>query len=100
MEELRPVLADRVRAQPCQPAPARTPTIFVVETAGGVRLTDDGRKTVLVAWQNRKREEATPIRSWGEKAPPRPVRQPSQAQMLARSRLRGDLDGYPAFIWK
>jgi len=96
MEELRPVLADRV-ALSLVNRRQLAPDDFVVETAGGVRLTDDGRKTVLVAWQNRKREEAThPF--LGEKAP-LGLFASFQAQMLARH-LRGDLDGYPAFIWK
>ena len=58
MEELRPVLADRLvlsLVNRRQLAPAD----FIVEAAGGVRLTDDARKRVLVAWQERKRDELT-----------------------------------------
>ena len=70
---------------------------FVVEEAGGVRLTDAARKQVLVAWQERKREELRhPF--LGETAPLGLVAH-LQAQLLARH-LRSDLDGYPAFIWK
>ncbi len=70
---------------------------FVVEEAGGVRLTDPARKAVLIAWQERKRDSLRhPFLS--ETAPLGLV--PAlQAQLLAR-RLRGDLDGYPAFFWK
>lgn len=73
------------------------PGDFKVEDAGGVRLTDEARKRVLVAWQERKREELThPFLN--EKMPLGLVAH-AQAQLLARH-LRGDIDGYPGFIWK
>ena len=73
------------------------PGDFIVEEAGGVRLTDDARKRVLVAWQERKREELRhPF--IGEAASLGLVAH-LQAQLLARH-LRGDIDGYPAFVWK
>lgn len=64
---------------------------------GSVLMTDDMRKTVLTAWQDRKRE---PIMhpylkekvEWG-------LIPYVQAMLLARY-LRGDLDGYPPFLWK
>lgn len=96
MEELRPVLADRLALSLVN----RRQLVagdFVVEEAGGVRLTDDARRTVLVAWQERKREELRhPF--LGETVPLGLVAN-IQAQLLARH-LRGDLDGYPAFIWR
>ena len=70
---------------------------FVMEEAGGVRLTDDARKRVLVAWQERKRDELRhPF--LGEQMPLGLVAH-VQAQLLARH-LRGDLDGYPGFVWR
>ncbi|MEQ8966959.1 MAG: type I-C CRISPR-associated endonuclease Cas1c [Azospirillaceae bacterium] len=96
MEEMRPVLADRVTLSLINRRQVAAED-FVVESSGGVRLTDEGRKTVLVAWQERKREEAThPF--VGEKAP-LGLFADLQAQLLARH-LRGDLDGYPAFVWR
>lgn len=96
MEELRPVLADRLALSLINRGQLKADD-FVVEEAGAVRLTDAARKTVLVAWQERKRDELThPF--LGEKAPLGLVAH-LQAQLLAR-RLRGDLDGYPAFIWR
>jgi CRISPR-associated protein Cas1 len=96
MEELRPVLADRLALSLINRRQL-TADDFVVEEAGGVRLTDAARKQVLVAWQERKREELRhPF--LGEVAPLGLVAH-IQAQLLARH-LRGDLDGYPAFIWK
>ena len=96
MEELRPVLADRLALSLINRRQL-TAADFVVEEAGGVRLTDAARKQVLVAWQERKREELRhPF--LGETAPLGLVAH-LQAQLLARH-LRSDLDGYPAFIWK
>lgn len=96
MEELRPVLADRLALSLINRGQLR-PDDFVVEEAGTVRLTDAARKVVLVAWQERKRDELVhPF--LGEKAPLGLVAH-LQAQLLAR-RLRGDLDGYPAFLWR
>lgn len=96
MEELRPVLADRLALSLVNRRQLGADD-FVVEEAGGVRLTDAARKRVLVAWQERKREELRhPF--LGETAPLGLVAH-LQAQLLARH-LRGDLDGYPAFVWK
>jgi CRISPR-associated protein Cas1 len=96
MEELRPVLADRLALSLVnrEQLSARD---FILEDAGAVRLTDDARKRVLVAWQERKRDELRhPF--LGETAPLGLLAN-LQAQLLARH-LRGDLDGYPGFIWK
>lgn len=96
MEELRPVLADRLAMNLVNRGQLSADD-FVVEEAGGVRLTDDARKRVLIAWQERKRNELRhPF--LGETAPLGLVAH-LQAQLLARH-LRGDLDGYPGFIWK
>ena len=96
MEELRPVLADRLALSLINRGQLRVDD-FVVEEAGAVRLTETARKAVLVAWQERKRDELThPF--LGEKAPLGLVAH-LQAQLLART-LRGDLDGYPAFVWR
>jgi CRISPR-associated protein Cas1 len=60
-------------------------------------MDDATRKTVLVAFQKRKQEE---IRHpfLGEKTTVGLLLH-LQARLLARY-LRGDLDGYPPFIWK
>jgi len=96
MEELRPVLADRLALSLVNRSQLKAED-FEVEEAGAVRLSDDARRAVLVAWQERKRDELVhPF--LGEKAPLGLVPH-LQAQLLART-LRGDLDGYPAFIWR
>jgi len=96
MEEMRPVLADRLALSLINRQQIRAED-FVVEDAGGVRLKDNARKAIIVAWQERKRETVRhPF--LGEPAP-LGLFAHLQAQLLARH-LRGDLDGYPAFIWK
>lgn len=96
MEELRPVLADRLTLSLINRGQVRADD-FIVEEAGGVRLTDEGRKRVLVAWQERKREEAR--HPFFEETTSIGLFPYLQAQLLARH-LRGELDGYPALIWK
>ncbi|HDQ99805.1 MAG TPA: type I-C CRISPR-associated endonuclease Cas1 [candidate division WOR-3 bacterium] len=96
MEELRPVLADRVALALVNLQQVKADGFRKTET-GAVMMDDKTRKAVLVAWQKRKADE---------------VRHPfldekmafglvpyAQALLLARH-LRGDLDGYPAFFWK
>jgi CRISPR-associated protein Cas1 len=96
MEELRPVLADRLMLSLVNRRQVVADD-FVVEEAGGVRLTDEARKRVLVAWQERKREELR--HPFLNETAPLGLLASVQAQLLARH-LRDDLDGYPAFIWK
>lgn len=96
MEELRPVLADRL-ALSLVNRRQLTADDFVVEEAGGVRLVEAARGRVLVAWQERKRDELR--HPFLDETMPFGLVAQAQAQMLARH-LRGDLDGYPAFIWK
>ena len=64
---------------------------------GAVLLSDDARKTVLVAYQERKREQLQHA-FLGEKVDIGLLPY-LQAQLLARH-LRGDLDAYPPFLWK
>lgn len=96
MEELRPVLADRLALSMINRRQLDADD-FIVEEAGGVTLKDDARRRVLVAWQDRKKET---IRHpfLGETIPLGLIAH-VQAQLLARH-LRGDLDGYPPFVWR
>lgn len=96
IEEFRPVIADRLALSLVnrRQLAARD---FVVDEGGAVMLTDDARKAVLTAWTERKKEELRhPF--LGETMTLGLVPH-VQAQLLARH-LRGDLDGYPPFIWK
>jgi CRISP-associated protein Cas1 len=90
MEEFRPLIADRLvftmlNRQELQPAH------FEHLPGGAVRLTDDGRRTVLTAWQHAR------AREWPHRQLRRPVTAALlpivQARLLARH-LRGDTDAY------
>lgn len=96
IEELRPVLADRLALSLINRRQIDADD-FETAVSGAVSLTERARKTVLVAYQERKRDELKhPF--LGEKTTVGLV--PFlQANMLARC-LRGDLDAYPPFVWK
>ena len=96
MEELRPVLADRT-ALALLNRRQLAGSDFETRENGAVFLREASRKKVLVEWQERKREELVhPYLqekvTWG-------LVPHLQARLLARH-LRGDLDAYPAFLWK
>ncbi len=96
MEEMRAPLADRLALTLINRRQLAADD-FIMEEAGAVRLTDAARKRVLVAWQERKREELR--HPFLDETIPWGLLPSVQAQLLARH-LRGDLDGYPAFIWR
>ncbi|MDE0612440.1 MAG: type I-C CRISPR-associated endonuclease Cas1c [Gammaproteobacteria bacterium] len=96
MEEFRAPLADRL----CLSLINRKQLglkDFRREETGGVFLRDNARKTVLTAWRERKRVPL--IHPFLDEKIPFGLFTYVQAQLLARY-LRGDLDGYPAFVWK
>ena len=96
MEELRPVLVDRLALSLINRRQLRARD-FDRSDSGAVLLTDEARKTVLTAWQERKREERQ--HAFLEEKAPLGLVPYLQAQMLARH-LRGDLDAYPPWFWK
>ncbi len=96
MEELRPYLADRL-ALSLVNRQQITGNGFRMAETGAVMMDDDTRKIVLVTYQKRKQDEIQhPF--LGEKIAIGLVPH-MQALILARH-LRGDLDGYPPFLWK
>jgi CRISPR-associated protein Cas1 len=96
MEELRSFLSDRLALSLINLQQIR-PTGFTRNESGGVVMDDDTRKVVLTAYQKRKQEEILhPF--LGEKTTVGLLPH-LQAALLARC-LRGDLDGYPPFLWK
>jgi CRISPR-associated protein Cas1 len=96
MEEFRPVLADRL-ALSLVNLKQITGEGFQKTESGGVLMDDVTRKDVIVAYQNRKQEEVShPF--LGEKIAIG-LLPFAQALLLARH-IRGDLDGYPPFIWR
>jgi CRISP-associated protein Cas1 len=96
MEELRPFLADRVVLSLINLRKINK-NGFKKTDSGAVVMTDETRKEVLVTYQNRKQEEIMhPF--IGEKVAVGMLFH-VQALLFARF-LRGELDGYPPFIWK
>ncbi len=96
MEELRSVYADRFVISLINKREVNAEG-FTQKENGAVIMDDDTRKTILKAWQSRKQEKIThPFLqekiAWG-------LVPYAQAMLLARF-IRGDLDGYPPFMWK
>ncbi|NQT19231.1 MAG: type I-C CRISPR-associated endonuclease Cas1 [Planctomycetes bacterium] len=96
MEELRPILADRLVLSLVNLRQVSGKGFTRGET-GGVLMNDATRKTVLVAYQERKKDELEHPFA-GERVTIGLLPH-IQARLLARH-IRGDLDGYPPFIWK
>lgn len=96
MEELRPVLADRLALSLLNRRQLRARD-FDLRDGGAVWLGDEGRKTVLTAWVERKKEERR--HPFLDEVAPLGLVPHLQAQLMARH-LRGDLDAYPPWLWK
>lgn len=96
MEELRPVLADRRALSLINRRQLRA-SDFDAREGGAVLLGTEARRTVLAAWQERKKEERR--HPFLEEKAPLGLVPYLQAQMLARH-LRGDIDAYPPWFWK
>lgn len=95
MEELRPMLADRlaltlVNRRQVEPAG------FVAKESGGIIMDDQTRKKVLTAWQTHKQEE---IRHPFLDEKIRLGLVPYAQSLLLARHVRGDIDDYPPFIW-
>jgi CRISPR-associated protein Cas1 len=96
VEEFRSVIADRL-ALTLINRRQLTEADFEERLGGAVSLTAKGRRTVLTAFQQRKKEEMThPV--LGERTP-FGLLPHVQARLLARF-LRGDLEAYPAFLYR
>ncbi len=64
---------------------------------GAVFLNDDGKKIFLSAWESYKQTEI--LHPFIKEKVSKGILPYVQAQLLARH-IRGDLDGYPVFLWK
>jgi CRISPR-associated protein Cas1 len=96
VEEFRAFLADRLVLSLINRRQVQAHG-FVASESGGVVMDDDTRKTVLVAYQERKHEEITHA-FLGEVTT---IGMLIHLQALLLSRfLRGDLDDYPPFVWR
>lgn len=96
MEEFRAFLADRTAISLFNRRQIQS-TDFRTENSGGVFLKDDARKTVLIAWQERKQDEIT--HPFLEEKITVGLVPHIQARLLSRY-LRDDLDAYPPFLIK
>jgi CRISPR-associated protein Cas1 len=96
MEEFRAPLADRL-ALTLLNRKQITARDFEREESGGVFIKEESRKTILNAWQERKK--GTIIHPFLKEKTTIGLLLNLQAIMLARY-LRGDIDCYPPFILK
>jgi CRISPR-associated protein Cas1 len=96
MEELRPVLADRLALSMINRRQI-SPAGFRTTESGAVLMNDDTRKEILVAYQTRKQDTIT--HPFLDEEIHLGLVPHAQALLLARH-LRGELDGYPPFLWK
>ena len=96
MEEFRPFFADRLVLSLINLRQVQHKGFKKTE-AGSVVMNDETRKVLLVAYQERKQEEI--LHPFLEEKVSIGMLFHVQALFLARC-LRGDLDGYPPFIWK
>ena len=96
IEEFRPILADRLvlslinRQQVAGEG-------FTKAESGAVMMDAATRRVVLEAWQKRKQDEVR--HPFLDEAAPLGLFPYLQALLLARH-VRGDLDAYPALVWK
>ncbi len=96
MEELRSPLADRLvltllnRRQ-------LNPDDFIISPTGAVTMTDEARRKVLTAWQERKKE--TLEHPYLQEKITLGLIPHIQARLLAQH-IRGALDAYPPMLWK
>ena len=96
MEELRPLLGDRLVLSLVNRQQVRGEA-FRPSESGAVFMDDDTRKPVITAYQQRKQEELQ--HPFLQEKIALGLLPHAQALLLARY-LRGDLDGYPPYMWK
>ncbi|MEE9394135.1 MAG: type I-C CRISPR-associated endonuclease Cas1c [Planctomycetota bacterium] len=94
MEELRPIMVDRVALSLINRRQIKI-TGFKVEEAGGIHMDDKTRKKLLIAYQERK-DEVLVHPFLGEKISSGLISH-IQARLAARY-IRGELDAYPAYF--
>lgn len=96
MEEFRPFMADRLTLSLINLGQVTSKDFFKKDN-GAVYMTDEGRKTVLMAYQKKKQDEI--FHPFIEEKVR--VGQLFYIQALLMNRfMRNDLDGYPPFFWR
>lgn len=96
MEEFRPMLADRLVLSLINRQQVRGDG-FEEKGDGGIWMKTEARKTLLENWQKRKQEQV--MHPYLGETAALGLFPHIQALLLARH-VRGDLDAYPALIWK
>ena len=96
VEELRPVIADRLALSLINRRQISAEGFRKTES-GAVEMDDATRKEVLVAYQKRKQEEI--LHPFLKEKVAFGIVPHVQAMLLSRH-LRGDLEGYPSFLWR
>ena len=95
MEEFRPFLADRLVLSMINRGQVKSDG-FTIKESGAVHMDDDTRKIVLTTYQKRKQESL--LHPFLNEKIQIGTLFFIQALLMARF-IRGDLDGYPPFIW-
>lgn len=96
MEELRAYLADRLALSLINRRQIKE-SGFTITESGAVYMDDATRKEVITAYQTRKQDEIH--HPFIDEKIALGLLPHVQALLLARH-LRGDIDGYPPFLWK
>ncbi|MFY9259472.1 MAG: type I-C CRISPR-associated endonuclease Cas1c [Gallionella sp.] len=96
MEEFRAIFADRLALTLINRGQI-TAKDFTLREGGAVLLADDARRTVVVAYQERKQEEV--LHPLLETKTPIGLLPMLQARFLART-LRGEVEHYPPFLYR
>jgi len=96
MEELRPFFADRLALSLVNRQQVKGKD-FIKTESGAVLMDDETRKSLLVAYQKRKQEEI--YHPFIKEKVALGLLPHVQAMLFSRY-LRGDIDGYPPFLWR
>ncbi len=96
MEELRPFLADRLVLNLINLNRIRS-SGFKKSKSGAVTMDEETKKTVITAYQKRKQDVIT--HPFLNKKMSIGILIYIQAQLLGKY-IRGEIDGYPPFLWK
>lgn len=94
MEELRAYLGDRLVLSLINRKQV-TKSDFIIQDSDSVIMTDVAKKTIIAAWQSRKKE--TIIHPYLKEKMQIGLLPYAQAMLMARF-IRGDIDGYPPFL--
>lgn len=94
MEEFRAIIADRLVLALINRQQIKADD-FMMRVGGAVQMKDDARRTILVAYQERKKEEV--MHPLLERTVPIGLLPSVQARLMARF-IRGDMDTYLPFM--